>query len=164
MRKLGWIDWLIFIFVGCVLVFMSKSIYGWVNTNRIELFTVTSPLIFPFIVLCGMFVCWILTIIKEVNNAIENKENAKEIKERKEINANVMVAGIYAIGVLVYTLVIEKIGFLYGSIFFLILGMVYMNYDDTKILIKIRSAAIVSIIAVPTLYFIFYKVFNVILP
>lgn len=161
MRKLGWIDWSIYIFVGFILAYMAKSIYGWVNINGIELFTVTSPLIFPFIVFLGMLICWILTIIKETKKAIRSEENETE---KKALNANIKTAGIYAIGVLAYIFVIDKIGFLYGSIFFLILAMVYMNYDDTKMIVKIKSATIVSVIAVPTLYFIFYKVFNVILP
>jgi len=119
-------------------------------------------LIFPFLVGCGTFICWILIVIKEIKLANKAEDSAKG--NMKEINADMKVAGIYAIGVFLYTIVIDKIGFLIGSVIFLILGMVYMNYDNIKIIQKIKSAAVVSVIAVPTLYFIFYKVFNVMLP
>lgn len=160
MRKISWIDWLIFIFCGLILSLMLKSLTGWINSG-IKLFSVTSPLVFPFLVLCSMFICWTLTIIGEIRKAIHTEDDEEY---KKCLNSNVKTAGIYALGVLVYTIVIDKIGFLNCSIVFLVLGMVFMNYDNIPISHKIRKAALVSVIAVPTLYLIFYKVFNVILP
>lgn len=121
MRKVNWVDWLIFMFCGLILLFMIKSIVGWINTG-IVLFSVTSPLVFPFLVLCSMFICWLLTIIGEIKRAIKTEENEEY---KKHLNSNIKISGIYALGVLVYTIVIDKIGFLYGSIAFLILGMVF---------------------------------------
>ncbi len=160
MRKVSWVDWLIFIFCSLILAFMLKSLIGWTNSG-ISLFSVTSPLVFPFVVFITMLVCWVLTIIKEVC-LVKHTEEDKEAK--KLLNSNVKIAGIYAIGVLLYGIVVSRLGFMVTSIIFMIIAMVYMNYDEIPVIHKIRKAALVSIIAVPTLYFIFYKVFNVILP
>jgi hypothetical protein len=160
MRKVSWVDWVLFIFCGLILAVMLKSLIGWTNSG-IALFSATSPLVFPFVVLCGMFICWILTIIKEIKKAQHTEEDGEE---NKLLNSNVRMAGVYATGVLLYGIIVSRLGFLITSIIFLIIGMVYMNYDEIPIIHKIRKAALVSVIAVPTLYFIFYKVFNVILP
>ena len=160
MRKISWVDWVLYIFCGLILAVMLKSLIEWTSSG-IALFTVVSPLVFPFVVLCGMFVCWILTIFTEFKNA---QHTEVDEEEKKLLNTNVKMAGIYAIGVLLYGIIVSRLGFLITSIIFLIIGMVYMNYDEIPIIHKIRKAALVSVIAVPTLYFIFYKVFNVILP
>lgn len=160
MRKVSWVDWVLYIFCGLILAVMLKSLIEWTNSG-ISLFSVTSPLVFPFVILCGMFICWILTIIKEIKKAQHTEEDEEE---KKLLNSNVKMAGVYAIGVLLYGIIVSRLGFLITSIIFLIIGMVYMNYDEIPLIHKIRKAALVSVIAVPTLYFVFYKVFNVILP
>ncbi|WP_312815794.1 tripartite tricarboxylate transporter TctB family protein [Sedimentibacter sp.] len=157
--KLRWIDWLVIAIVGLIVAFILISIYGIVNSKGIELFSVTSPLIFPFLVGVTLLVCWILTIIKGIKNAVTtNKDDSKELLH------DMVVAIIYIIGVLTYSLVIDKIGFILGSILFLITGMVFMNYDEEKYSKKIINAAIVSCITVPVLYYVFHEVFKVMLP
>jgi hypothetical protein len=51
-----------------------------------------------------------------------------------------------------------------GTILFLIIGMVFMNYEELNIGKKVIKATLVSCVAVPLLYFVFYKIFHVMLP
>ncbi|MGD9568777.1 MAG: tripartite tricarboxylate transporter TctB family protein [Sedimentibacter sp.] len=160
MTKLRWIDWLVFIIVGFIIGFMLFSIMDIVNNKGIALFSTESPLVFPFLIGVAMLVCWILTIILDVKKA-----GAKHTaEESKELLHDILVALVYVVGVLIYTVVIDIIGFLIGTILFLIIGMVCMNYEESKIVMRIRNAAIVSCITVPLLYYVFHEVFKVMLP
>lgn len=160
MSKLRWIDWLVIGIVGFIVAFIFISITGFVNNQGIELISTESPLVFPFLIGVTLLVCWILTIILDIKKA-----NAKQsFEESKELLHDIIVAFIFVIGVLIYTVVIDIIGFMVGTILFLIIGMAFMNYDESKIVIRIRNAAIVSCITVPLLYYVFHEVFKVMLP
>lgn len=160
MTKLRWIDWLVFAIVGFVVFFILSSIAGFVYNDGIELLSVYSPLVYPFLIGVTLLVCWVLTFIKDIKTAKNNKFDELS----KELIHDVGIAVIFIIGVLIYTFVIKKIGFIIGSIVFLIIGMVFMNYDESRWMIRIRNAAVVSCITVPLLYFIFHEVFKVMLP
>lgn len=160
MTKLRWIDWLVIGIVGFIVAFMLLSIINLVNNQGIALFSTESPLVFPFLIGVSMLVCWILTIFLELKKAKKKQSTG----ESKELLHDILVALIFIIGVLIYTVVIDIIGFMVGTILFLIIGMVFMNYDESKMVIRIKNAAIVSCITVPLLYFVFHEVFKVMLP
>lgn len=160
MTKLRWIDWLVFAIVGIIVSVIMVSIAGFVNNNGIELFSVTSPLVFPFLIGVTILICWIITIIKDIKSATEKRSHA----ESKELLHDVGVAIMYIIAVLTYSVVIGNIGFMIGSIVFLIIGMVFMNFDEDKVVKKIGKAAVVSCVTVPLLYYVFHEVFRVMLP
>jgi uncharacterized membrane protein YhaH (DUF805 family) len=159
MKNLRWIDWLVIAIVGIVVAFILFSIFNFVNKDGIELFSVTSPLVFPFLVGITLLVSWIITIIKDIKDA-----GSRTRESSKEVLHEVSIAVIYILGVLVYALIIKKIGFIVGSILFLSIIMVFMNYDEVKMLNRVGKAAIVSCVAVPFLYFVFHEVFKVMLP
>lgn len=158
MKKLRWIDWLVITIVGLVIAFILLSIMKFVNKDGIELFSVTSPLVFPFLVGITLLVSWIITVIKDITGENIAKESSKDLFHE------ITVAVIFIIGVLIYALVIKKIGFIVGSIIFLSIIMVFMNYDEVKMAKRVTRAAIVSCVTVPLLYFVFHEVFKVMLP
>lgn len=160
MSKLRWIDWLVIGIVGFIVAFMLFSILDLVNNKGIVLFSTESPLVFPFLIGISILVCWILTIISDLKKAVA----IQSADDSKELLHDVFIALIYVIGVLSYTVVINQVGFIVGTIVFLIIGMVFMNYDESKYVLRIRNAAIVSCITVPLLYFVFHEVFKVMLP
>lgn len=163
MKKLKWMDLLVIAIVGLVVAFILLSILDFVNKDGIELFSVTSPLVFPFLVGVTLLVCWILTLIKEIKNA-GAKKSEESPNEPNEVLHDTIIAVIFIIGVLIYAVLIKKIGFIIGSILFLSIIMVLMNYDESKMLKRVGKAAIVSCVAVPLLYFVFHEVFKVMLP
>lgn len=157
MAKLRWIDWLVIGIVGFIVAFILVSIVGFVNSG-IELFSVYSPLVFPFLIGVSMLVCWLLTIVLELKKGAKSSENSKELLH------DIGVACFYVIAVLIYALVIRKLGFMVGTIIFLAVGMIFMNYDEEKMGKRVINAAIVSCITVPLLYYVFHEVFKVMLP
>ncbi len=160
MTRLRWIDWLVFAIVGFIAAVILISIAGFISNNGIELFSVTSPLVFPFLIGVTISICWIITLITEIKNSPEKRQYA----ESKELLHDVGVAITYIIAVLIYSAVIGKIGFIIGTIIFLIIGMVFMNFDEANMVKKIGKAAIVSCVTVPLLYYVFHEVFRVMLP
>jgi hypothetical protein len=159
MTKLRWIDWLVFGIVGFIVAFILYSIYGFVNNDGIELLSVYSPLVFPFLIGITLLICWVLTIINEIR-IVGNEQS----QDSKELMYDISIAVIYIFGVLIYSFVIGKVGFIIGSVLFLIIGMVFMNFDESNMIIRIRNAAAVSCITVPLLYYVFHEIFKVMLP
>ena len=158
MAKLKWNDWLVIGIVGFIVGFMFISIVELVNSG-IELYSVYSPLIFPILIGISMFVCWVLTIIIELRKGTNHSS-----EDSKELLYDVAVAFVYIVAVIIYALVIEKLGFKVGTIIFIIIAMVYMNYDEKNMVKRIINASIVSTITVFALHYIFYEVFRVMLP
>lgn len=158
MTRLRWIDWLVIGIVGFIIIFMFLSIVGLVNSG-IELYTVYSPLIFPILIGVSMLVCWIITIILDIRKGTEHLG-----EDSKELLHDVAVAFVYVIAVIIYALVIGKLGFKVGTIIFMIIGMVYMNYDEKNMGKKVINATIASTVTVFVLHYVFYEVFRVMLP
>lgn len=158
MAKLKWNDWLVIGIVGFIVGFIFISIVELVNSG-IELYSVYSPLIFPILIGISMFVCWVLTIIIELRKGTNHSS-----EDSKELLYDVAVAFVYIVAVIIYALVIEKLGFKVGTIIFIIIAMVYMNYDEKNMVKRIINASIVSTITVFALHYIFYEVFRVMLP
>lgn len=160
MFGLRWIDWLVIIIVGIIICSMLININELVVSKNIDLFSVTSPLVFPFLIGISMLICWFVTIYSDIKTV--HKKTYEE--SSKELLYDIGIVIVYIIGVLIYIAVIGKIGFIFGTIIFLIIAMVFMNYDEPKVAVKIRNAAIVSFITVPVLYYVFHEVFRVMLP
>lgn len=158
MARLKWNDWLVIGIVGFIVGFMFISIVELVNSG-IELYSVYSPLIFPILIGISMFVCWVLTIIIELRKGTNHSS-----EDSKELLYDVAVAFVYIVAVIIYALVIGKLGFKVGTIIFMIIAMVYMNYDEKNMVKRIINASIVSTITVFALHYIFYEVFRVMLP
>lgn len=158
MARLKWNDWLVIGIVGFIVGFIFISIVELVNSG-IELYSVYSPLIFPILIGISMFVCWVLTIIIELRKGTNHSS-----EDSKELLYDVAVAFVYIVAVIIYALVIEKLGFKVGTIIFIIIAMVYMNYDEKNMVKRIINASIVSTITVFALHYIFYEVFRVMLP
>jgi hypothetical protein len=158
MTRLRWIDWLVIGIVGFIIAFILISIVGLVNSG-IELSTVYSPLIFPVLIGVSMLICWIITIILDLRKGTEHLG-----EDSKELFHDIAVAFFYVIAVIIYALVIGKLGFKVGTIIFMIIGMVYMNYDEKKMGKRIINATIASTITVFALHYVFYEIFRVMLP
>ena len=158
MARLKWNDWLVIGIVGFIVGFMFINIAQLVNSG-IELYSVYSPLIFPILIGVSMLVCWVLTIIIELRKGTNHSS-----EDSKELLYDVAVAFVYIVAVIIYALVIEKLGFKVGTIIFMTIAMAYMNYDEKNMVKRIISALIASTVAVFALHYVFYEVFRVMLP
>lgn len=164
MSKLRWIDWLVVFFIGFIIIFIFVNIGSFVNKG-VSLFAVDSPLVFPVLIGISMFVCWVIAIEIDIKKANIAERSEEEIgRESKELIEDIKSVLIYLFGVYVYIFALGQLRFLAASILFVTLGMVYMNYEQTNIPKRFLNAGLVACITVPVLYFVFYKVFNVMLP
>lgn len=164
MRKLGWLDFAIYLFIGAIGAFIMISIFNWMNTRDMALFSTTSPLIFPFLIGAALLVFIVLTVLSDLRGLKKTDIEDDNEEEYMDITVDVGKALLYSVGVIAYTYVIRKISFLPGTILFLIIAMVIMNHEELMITKRFGKAAMVSVVAVPLLYYIFYKIFNVMLP
>ena len=163
MRKLGWLDYILYAFVGAIGVFIMYTIKSLMDTRNMALFSVTSPLIFPFLIGIALLVFIALTFISDLRG-VKKSEDEDEENDGERLSLDVGMAVLYAVGVIAYTYVIRRVSFVPGSIAFLVIAMAIMNYEEQKIGLRIGKATIVSLVAVPVLYYVFHSIFNVMLP
>lgn len=161
MKRFKPIDLAIYAIVGGIVAIVLTSISKWVNKDGMKLFETTSSLVFPFLIGVALFIFLILTIISDYRNAYEEKNDGED---KNDLGHDVLMAGIYAIGVLIYAFVVPILGFIIGTIVFLAIIMILMNYEETNIGKKAIRAFAVSAVTVPVLHFVFYQVFKVMLP
>lgn len=162
MRKIRLLDKMVFIFIALICGYIFINIANLMIKSDIELFSIDSPLIFALIVGFSIFILLIITVLKELKNSKEYDKQGRE--ESKEIFGEIKIAVIFILIIIVYTVLLRKLGFVLCSVIFMILGMTVLNSDDIKLINKIIKASTVSLIAVPVLYFIFHEVFHVMLP
>lgn len=161
MKKIKVIDLTIYLFIGAVVTTILGSIFNWVNKDGIKIFETTSPLIYPFLIGAAMFIFLVSTIISDLRN-ISKEETSKEHKG--ELAHDVLMAAVYAGGVLIYSIVVPKLGFIVGTIVFLVITMMIMNYEELNLGKKALKAVVISSATVPVLHFVFYEIFKVMLP
>lgn len=161
MKRFKLIDIVIYIFIGGIVAIILGSISNWISKDGIMLFETTSPLVFPFMIGVALLIFLVSTIISDFRHAEKNKDP----KEHKgELAHDVILASIYAVGVLAYSVVVPMLGFIVGTILFLAVTMILMNYEELDLKKKTFRALAVSAVTVPVLHFVFYEIFKVMLP
>jgi len=155
------IDLVIYAIVGGIVAIILTSISNWVNKDGMKLFETTSSLVFPFLIGVALFIFLVLTIISDFRNAPKEKDDRED---KKDLGHDVLMAAVYAIGVLIYAFIVPSLGFIAGTIIFLAIIMIVMNYEEANIGKRAIRAIAVSAVTVPVLHFVFYQVFKVMLP
>lgn len=161
MKRFKPIDLVVYAIIGGVVAIVLSSINKWVNKDGMKLFETTSSLVFPFLIGVALLIFLVLTIISDFRNASKEKDDGED---KNDLGHDVLMAAIYAIGVLIYSFVIPNLGFIVGTIIFLALIMILMNYEEANIGKRSIRAIAVSAVTVPVLHFVFYQVFKVMLP
>jgi len=162
MRKIGLLDWIAYIFVAFICVFLFVNISTLVMQKNIELFAVDSPLIFALLVAIVLSVCLLISLYKDF---VIKKEVTDDNREKfSELLNEIRGVFIFTIVIIIYTLIIKRTGFLLGTTIFMVIGMSILNTDKSKIQLKLGKALIATLITIPTMYYIFHDIFNVMLP
>lgn len=162
MDRIRFLDLVVFIFLALLCGFILFSIVDCVINQNIELFSISSPLVFALLVGILLVIFLIITIYQDLKSDKKVEENREE--SSKELLYDIKIAVIFTIGVLLYTLLLKHIGFMIASIIFMLISMAVLNTDDASMWKKLIKGSIVSVIIVPVLYFIFHELFNVMLP
>ena len=161
MKRFKPLDFVIYTLIGAVVAIIFGSIINWVNNEGIMVFETTSPLVFPFLIGAAMLIFLLLTIISDYRTAAITKDSGED---KDGLAHDVLLASMYAGGVLIYTVLVPMFGFIIGTIAFLAILMILMNYEELNFKRKAMRAVAVSVVTVPVLHFVFYEIFKVMLP
>jgi hypothetical protein len=145
-----------------VCVAMIASLAVFVLADGKKLFSLTSPLVYAFLVSVLLVVFLVINIVQELRR--RKQAAGKESVSKAELLQELQVVGLYTAGLLLYVFLLRYLHFLIGSLIFLALGMFVLNKTKASMGRKALFAGVASVITVPILYVVFSIIFDVILP
>lgn len=162
MGKTKFLDAVAFLFVMVICIFILKDITSLVIKENIQLFSVDSPLIFALLIGIGFAVCLVIVAYKEFK--LRKKAEKAEDTSSKDLFSELKVVLICICIILAYIFTLKYLKFLAGTTIFMIISIILLNTSKDKITVKLGKAVIAAIIIVPTMYYVFHGIFNVMLP
>lgn len=150
-----------------VLLAMIINISEFVFVKDIKLFSVDSPIIFPFLVLLVLAVLIGINIANELKLRRKDRKIIEEnlqMQSRKDVIDQLTIVVLFTVINVVYVLLLQYLHFLLGSFVFMVLGMILLNTNTKSFIRRFTLAGIAGLITVPTLYFVFNGVFQIMLP
>lgn len=144
----------------CVAMIASIAVFVLVDGKKI--FTLTSPLVYAFLV--GFFL--VVFLIIDITQGLRRRKQTvvKSSEGSAVLFRELRLIGLYTVGLLVYVSLLRYLHFLIGSCIFIALGMIALNRTSAGIGKKVLFAGLATVITVPILYVVFSIVFDVILP
>lgn len=156
------------LFVVFVMMIIAVDIGKKYFIQGIKIFTINSPILFPFLVLLTIFVCFIFEIFSEfkkikINSSFSHKQKTTEIKY--DISEPKTLIYILAFSVLsvIYIYILPKLHFNYATSLYMFSIMIMMNTQD-GLISKMTKALLATGITIPIIYYTFYEIFGVVLP
>ena len=140
---------------------MFYNLFEFVFKSKIELFSITSPLIFCFLVAICLLLFIVLSLINDFK-MLKQKDNAQNSSFYVD-NEDLIRIVLFVVGLIVYVLILPILHFQISTIIFVAIAAFLLN-DTEKIMPRLLKAVLSAIIFVPAVYQIFYRVFAVILP
>ncbi len=157
------------LFIALIIIIICFDISGKYFQQNINLFTVDSPLIFPFLILLTLTICFLFELRSEINNIFEyfiyprtNDLNQKG-KQNKIKNEELLDIFIFIIISVAYVYVLPKFHFILATSLYMFCLMIVVNESD-KFVYKLAKSALATAITIPIIYYVFYGIFDVILP
>lgn len=157
------------LFVALIIIIIGFDISGKYFQQNIKLFTVDSPLIFPFLIFFTLVLCFIFElrdeIVKDLKYFFHSRTNdliqisIKSIIQRKEL-LDIFVFTIISI---VYVYILPRFHFTLATSLYMFCIMVVVNESD-KLVHKLTKSALATAVTIPLIYYVFYGIFDVILP
>ena len=144
----------------CAAMIASLAVFVLVDGKK--LFTLTSPLVYAFLVAVLLVVFLTLNFTQELKRRKRAAEKASG--SSVESLGELRLVGLYTAGLLLYVWLLRYLHFLIGSCIFIALGMFALNRTSAKIGRKVLFAGVATVITVPILYVVFSIIFDVILP
>lgn len=151
-----------YVFLVVVIAAMFYDLFKLMFVSKIKLFDLNSPLIFGFIVVIGLLVFLVLSFLSDRKNkraaaaSAEEKETAVETGELKKIV-------LYVLGLILYIILLPRLHFIAATLIFMAVVVFLLN-EAQNFTRKLLTAVVSAAIFVPVVYYVFYGIFNVILP
>jgi len=150
-----------------VLMAMLFNIAEFIFVKNVKLFSVDSPIIFPFLVLL------VLAVLIGTNIANETKikrydvksiEENLQMKPKEDVIKQFEIVVLFTAINIIFVLLLPYFHFLVGSFIFMVLEMILLNTNIKSFIRRFTLAGIAGLITVPALYFVFNGVFQIMLP
>lgn len=158
------------LFVVFVMTIIAVDIGKKYFIQGIKIFTINSPILFPFLVLLTIFVCFIFEIFFEfkkikINSSFSHKQKTTETEIKYDVSEPKTLIYILAFSVLslIYIYILPKLHFNYATSLYMFSIMIMMNTQD-GLIGRIAKALLATGITIPIIYYTFYKIFGVVLP
>ncbi|NLN06183.1 MAG: tripartite tricarboxylate transporter TctB family protein [Firmicutes bacterium] len=147
------------IFLAVVVVAMFYSLVTLMAQANLEIFDITSPLIFGFLVAVCLLVLLVLSFLSDLRQKVKGSHDGSAIVENEELKRIIL----YLLGLVVYVILLPKLHFMTATIIFLAVAG-FALHDGKIITARLLQAVLAAVILVPAIYYIFYGIFAVMLP
>ncbi len=156
------------LFVALVIIIIYFDISRKYIQQSIELFTVDSPIFFPFLLVLTLFICFIFelrTEIKEILNIFNYYGKKDTIKQNQNIQKTKEILNLFVFTTvsLIYVYILPILHFIFATSLYMFCIMFVVNESD-KIIFRFVKSLLATGVTIPIIYYIFYGIFNVILP
>jgi len=143
-----------------VVIAMYYALAEFVFKSRIPLFDVRSPLVFCLLVAVCLLVLVAWSLIIDLKAIKKGGGAATESAVSSEDLIRII---LYVIGLVAYLLLVPRLHFQVTTILLVAVAAFLLN-DKDKLLYRVLKSLAFAVILGPSIYWIFYKVFSVILP
>jgi len=150
-----------------VLMAMLFNIAEFIFVKNVKLFSVDSPIIFPFLVLLVLAVLIGTNIANETKikrYAMKSTEDNVQMKPKEDVIKQFKIVVLFTAINIIFVLLLPYFHFLVGSFIFMVLEMILLNTNIKSFIRRFTLAGIAGLITVPALYFVFNGVFQIMLP
>lgn len=146
---------------SCLILF---DIYRIRNIQNISVISIMSPLIFPFLVDVVTICCILFLICKEIMAyKIQKSSSCDAHINENEYIQDLRKTIIYFLGTLFYILMLIKTNFIISTTIYNFVVMILL-YKQKAIKQKLWITMISCLVTVISIYYIFTKIFYVVLP
>jgi len=151
-----------------IIVVMFFDIINKYSQQNIKIFSIESPILFPFLLGLHLLINFMLELRAEIKNRPTKAENIVEKMGEKAIVENkqgkeILTILIFTAISLIYMYILPIFHFIIATSIYMFLIMFIANNRD-NILQRLVKSAIWTAITIPIIYYIFYGIFDVILP
>jgi hypothetical protein len=143
------------------MIAMFYSLFEFVFKDKLELFSITSPLVFCFLVAICLLVFIVLSLISDFK-ALKQKDSPEDSPSFVD-NEDLLRIILFVAGLIVYVLILPVLHYQLSTIILVAVAAFLLN-DTEKIMPRLLKALGSAIIFVLAVYQIFYRIFAVILP
>ncbi|HHX74319.1 MAG TPA: tripartite tricarboxylate transporter TctB family protein [Firmicutes bacterium] len=147
------------IFLAVVVVAIFYSLVILMQKANIQIFDITSPLIFCFLVGICLLVFLVLSFLSDYRKKADDAEKRSAAVENEEFKRIIL----YLLGLVVYIVLLPRLHFTAATMIFMAVGG-YALHDGGKTTTRLLQAVLAAAILVPAVYYIFYGIFAVMLP
>ncbi len=139
---------------------MFFDLFRLLSKPNINLFDVTSPIVYCFLIAIAFIICLIYSLITDAVKYKKADKNEDTILINKDLKASVLFVG----GLAMYILLLPILHFQIATFLLVATIMFLLNNSNTKMIVRLLKSIISSGILIPLIVYVFSGIFHVKLP